>query len=46
MVDNHLIIWGSGGTLRTIGEMVRMNPTALGIDASIGSKQIGTDLNE
>ena len=46
MVDNHLIIWGSGGTLRTIGEMVRMNPTALVIDASIGSKQIGTDLNE
>ena len=46
MVDNHLIIWGSGGTLRTIGEMVRMNPTALGIDASIGIKQIGTDLNE
>ena len=46
MVDNHLIIWGSGGTLRTIGEMVGMNPTVLGIDASIGSKQIGTDLNE
>ena len=46
MVDNHLIIWGSGGTLRTIGEMVGMNPTVLGIDASIGSTQIGTDLNE
>ncbi len=46
MFHLHLIIWGSGGTLRTIGEMVRMNPTALGIDASIGSKQIGTDLNE
>lgn len=46
MVDNRLLIWGSGGTLRTIGEMVGMNPTVLGIDASIGSKQIGTDLNE
>ena len=46
MVDNHLLIWGSGGTLRTIGEMVGMNPTVLGIDASIGSEQIGTDLNE
>ena len=46
MDDNRLLIWGSGGTLRTIGEMVGIKPTVLGIDASIGSEQIGTDLNE
>tara|TARA_B110000444_G_scaffold115631_1_gene108968 strand:- start:114 stop:1259 length:1146 start_codon:yes stop_codon:yes gene_type:complete len=44
--DNRLIIWGSGGTLRTISNMVGFEGTVLGIDASIGSKQIGTDLNE
>ena len=46
MDDETLVIWGSGGTLRTIGNMVDLKPTVLGIDASIGSKQVGTDLNE
>ena len=46
MCDTRLLIWGSGGTLRTIGEMVGLKPTVLGIDASVGSKQVGTDLNE
>jgi|TARA_B110000444_G_scaffold53082_1_gene48992 predicted polyphosphate/ATP-dependent NAD kinase len=44
--DNRLIIWGSGGTLRTISNMVGFQGSVLGIDASLGSKQIGTDLNE
>ena len=44
--ENHLVIWGSGGTLRTIAEGLGFNPTLLGIDASLGSNQIGTDLNE
>ena len=41
-----LIIWGSGGTLRTIAEGLGFAPTLLGIDATIGEKQVGTDLNE
>ena len=44
--DDMLIIWGSGGTLRTISNMIGFNGTVLGIDATLGSKQIGTDLNE
>ena len=44
--ENHLVIWGSGGTLRTIAEGLEFNPTLLGIDATLGSNQIGTDLNE
>ena len=44
--ENHLVIWGSGGTLRTIAEGLGFNPTLLGIDATLGSNQIGTDLNE
>jgi predicted polyphosphate/ATP-dependent NAD kinase len=44
--DNRLIIWGSGGTLRTISNMLGFDGTVLGIDASRGSKQVGTDLNE
>jgi len=46
MTDNRLIIWGSGGTLRTIGEIVGLKPNLLGIDASVGEKQVGVDLNE
>jgi predicted polyphosphate/ATP-dependent NAD kinase len=41
-----LIIWGSGGTLRTIAEGLGFTPTLLGIDATIGDEQVGTDLNE
>jgi len=44
--SDRLIIWGSGGTLRTIAEGLGFQPTLLGIDVSIGSEQIGTDLNE
>ena len=43
---NRLVIWGSGGTLRTIAQGLGFNPTLLGIDATLGSEQIGTDLNE
>ena len=46
ITDNRLIIWGSGGTLRTISNMIGFQGTVLGIDASIGSQQVGTDLNE
>jgi predicted polyphosphate/ATP-dependent NAD kinase len=41
-----MVIWGSGGTLRTIAEEVGLEPTLLGIDVSIGINQIGTDLDE
>ena len=44
--SERLVIWGSGGTLRTIAEGLGFKPTLLGIDATIGEKQIGTDLNE
>ena len=44
--SNRLVIWGSGGTLRTIAEGLGFSPTLLGIDATLGSEQIGTDLNE
>jgi len=44
--DERLIIWGSGGTLRTISNMVGFEGTVLGIDATLGNKQVGADLNE
>ena len=44
--DDRLVIWGSGGTLRTISNMVGFEGTVLGIDATLGNEQIGTDLNE
>ena len=47
MIDpDHLLIWGSGGTLRAVGEEVGFNLTTLGIDATIGDEQVGNDLNE
>ena len=46
MDDERLLIWGSGGTLRTIGNQVGITPSLLGIDASVGGEQVGTDLNE
>ncbi|MEC7169565.1 MAG: NAD(+)/NADH kinase, partial [Candidatus Thermoplasmatota archaeon] len=36
MTDENLIIWGSGGTLTRIGGICGLDPTLLGIDASIG----------
>ncbi len=44
--ENHLIIWGSGGTLRTIAEHIGFEHTLLGIDATIGLELVGSDLNE
>ena len=44
--DERLVIWGSGGTLRSIGERMKFELTTLGIDATIGEDQVGTDLNE
>ena len=41
-----LVIWGSGGTLRTLGESIGFTITVLGIDVTLGSENIGTDLNE
>jgi len=40
-----LIIWGSGGTLRTLAEMNGILSTLLGIDISVGG-EIHNDLNE
>ena len=44
--EDGLVIWGSGGTLRAIAEMNGFQPTTLGIDATLGNEQIGTDLDE
>ena len=44
--DNRMLIWGSGGTLRKIAEMNDFAPPNLGIDATIGNEQVGTDLSE
>ena len=44
--EGRLLIWGSGGTLREIGGNIGFELTTLGIDATIGSEQVGTDLAE
>ena len=44
--DDRLIIWGSGGTLREIADNIGFELTTLGIDATIGGEQVGTDLDE
>ena len=41
-----LVIWGSGGTLRTLGESIGFRITVLGIDVTLGSENVGTDLDE
>ncbi len=41
-----LVIWGSGGTLRTLGDGIGYSISVLGIDATRGTEQIGTDLDE
>ncbi len=46
VTDDRMIIWGSGGTLRKIGEMNGFEPTTLGIDATTGKEQVGIDLSE
>tara|TARA_B100000927_G_scaffold113263_1_gene91551 strand:- start:22274 stop:23416 length:1143 start_codon:yes stop_codon:yes gene_type:complete len=44
--EDMMIIWGSGGTLRTIGSNLGFNLNTLGIDISKGDKLIASDLNE
>ena len=44
--QGRLVIWGSGGTLREIGSNIGFELTTLGIDATIGGEQVGTDLSE
>ena len=44
--EDRLVLWGSGGTLRSIGELIGFELTTLGIDATRGSEQVGTDINE
>ena len=41
-----LVVWGSGGTLRTLGESIGFTITVLGIDVTLGNENIGTDLDE
>jgi len=43
---DRMIIWGSGGTLSTIGQILSFKLTTLGIDISVGNSQIATDVNE
>jgi predicted polyphosphate/ATP-dependent NAD kinase len=43
---NTLWILGPGGTLRFIGEWIKIDKTLLGIDAVAGGEQVGKDLNE
>ena len=44
--DRMMIVWGSGGTLRTIGGILGFELNTLGIDITVGGKIIGSDLNE
>ena len=44
--DRMMIVWGSGGTLRTIGGILGFEMNTLGIDITVGGNIIGSDLNE
>ena len=44
--DRMMIVWGSGGTLRTIGGVLGFELNTLGIDITVGGNIIGSDLNE
>ena len=44
--DRMMIVWGSGGTLRTIGGILGFDLNTLGIDITVGGNIIGSDLNE
>jgi predicted polyphosphate/ATP-dependent NAD kinase len=44
--ESTMIIWGSGGTLQSIGEHIGFNLTTLGIDVSLGNNTVGLDLDE
>jgi predicted polyphosphate/ATP-dependent NAD kinase len=41
-----LFLLGPGGTLRFIGEWLKIDKTLLGVDAVVAGKQVGKDLNE
>ena len=44
--DRMMIVWGPGGTLRTIGGILGFELNTLGIDITVGGNIIGSDLNE
>ena len=44
--DQMMIIWGSGGTLRTIGGILGFELNTLGIDITLGTNTVASDLNE
>lgn len=44
--DQMMIIWGSGGTLRTIGGILGFELNTLGIDITLGTNIVASDLNE
>ena len=44
--DQMMIIWGSGGTLRTIGGILGFELNTLGIDITLGNNIVASDLNE
>ena len=44
--ENHVIIWGAGGSLNKIAKNCGLETTLLGIDVSRGNEMIGTDLSE
>ena len=44
--DRMMIVWGSGGTLRTIGGILGFELNTLGNDITVGGNIIGSDLNE
>ncbi len=41
-----LFLLGPGGTLRFIGEWLKIDKTLLGVDAVVGGRQVGKDLSE
>ena len=41
-----LFLLGPGGTLRFIGEWLKIDKTLLGVDAVVNGEQVGKDLNE
>ena len=44
--DRMMIVWGSGGTLRTIGGILGFDLNTLSIDITVGGNIIGSDLND
>ncbi len=44
--NDHLIIWGAGGSLNKIAKLCGLETSLLGIDVSSGNNLIGKDLSE